>query len=193
MQSILLPMLLSSALAAGGEARPLAVGAPVEDFTLRDHRGAERRLSDWREQRLVVVAFLGVDCPLAKLYGRRLAEIEQEYAPRGVAVIGLNANQHDTLRDIGRYARLHEVHFPLLKDSDNRIADLFGATRTPEVFLLDRDRRVRYRGRIDDQYGIGTQRARPTRRDLVEAIEELLAGKEVRVPVTAPAGCAGAR
>src|SRR5256885_16988847 len=111
--------------------------APIPDFTLRDHRGAPRRLVDWRDSKLIVVAFLGVDCPLAKLYTRRLNEIAKEYASRGVAVIGINSNQHDQLRDIARFARAHEVAFPLLKDSDNRVADLFGALRTPEVFLLD--------------------------------------------------------
>jgi peroxiredoxin len=188
MRTMLLLLLLIPALAAGAEVHALPLGAAVEDFTLRDHRGAERRLSDWRDKSLVVVAFLGVDCPLAKRYGRRLGEIEREFGPR-VAVLGINANQHDTLRDIARYARRHEIHFPLLKDSDNHLADRFGATRTPEVFLLDGDRRLRYRGRVDDQYGVGTQRAKPTRRDLAEAIADLLAGKEVRLPVTAPAGC----
>jgi peroxiredoxin len=185
---MLLSMLLSPALAAGAEVRPLTIGAAIEDFTVRDYRGAERRLSDWRDSPLVLVAFLGVDCPLAKRYGRRLGEIEREFHPR-VAVLGINANQHDTLRDIARYARQNEIGFPLLKDSDNRIADHFGATRTPEVFLLDGERRLRYRGRIDDQYGIGTQRPAPTRRDLAEAIADLLAGKEVRRPVTTPVGC----
>src|SRR4051812_562552 len=136
MRTMLLSLLLSPALAAGGEVYPLPIGAAVEDFTLRDHRGAERRLSDWRDRPLVVVAFLGVDCPLAKRYGRRLGEIQRGFGSR-VAVLGINANQHDTLRDIARYARQQEIRFPLLKDSDNHLADRFGATRTPEVFLLD--------------------------------------------------------
>src|SRR5262249_48924036 len=119
------------------------LAAPVPDFALRDHRGAERRLADWADSKLVVIAFLGVDCPLAKLYTPRLNEIAREYAPRGVAVIGINSNQHDQLRDIARFARAHQVAFPLLKDSDNRVADLFGAVRTPEVFLLDAQRNVR--------------------------------------------------
>src|SRR6516165_5852953 len=110
------PVVLASTLGAV-EIKPLSPGAPVADFNLRDHRGAERKLSDWGEQRLVVVAFLGVDCPLAKLYARRLNEIVQEFGPRGVAVIGINSNQHDQVRDIARFARAHEVAFPLLKDA----------------------------------------------------------------------------
>src|SRR2546426_732692 len=79
--------------------------------------------------------------------------------------------------------------FPLLKDGDGRVADGFGATRTPEVFLLDAERRIRYRGRIDDQDLVGLPRARPSRRDLAIAVEELQAGKPVSVPETQAAGC----
>jgi peroxiredoxin len=180
-------LLLSSSVLGQGLA-PVAVGTRIEDFTLRDYRGAERRLSDWKDTRLLVIAFLGADCPLAKLYGRRLGELEKEFAPH-LAVVGINANQHDSLRAIGRYAHQHDLSFPILKDSDNRVADRFGASRTPEVFLLDEHRKVRYRGRVDDQYGVGLQRARATRRDLAEAIKELLKGRAVSVPVTAAAGC----
>ncbi len=62
------------------------------------------------------------------------------------------------------------------------MADKFGAVRVPEVFLLDQDRVVRYHGRVDDQFSVGTQKARPGRRDLATAIDELLAGHEVSQP-----------
>src|SRR5262245_49815604 len=100
--------LLGAALAGQAPAKPLEIGTPAGDFTLRDYRGAEHRLGDWRDKRFVVVAFLGVECPLAKLYARRLADIEKQYGPRGVAVVGIDANQHDTLRDLRLFARRHE-------------------------------------------------------------------------------------
>jgi hypothetical protein len=77
----------------------------------------------------------------------------------------------------------------VLKDLGAEVADQFAARRTPEVFLLDAERIVRYHGRIDDQYGIGYKRARPTRRDLAVAIEELLAGKPVSQPMKESVGC----
>ena len=79
--------------------------------------------------------------------------------------------------------------FPLLKDVGNELADRLGVERTPEVFVLDADRVVRYRGRVDDQFGLGVHRAAPTRRDLAVAIEDLLAGRPVAADRTEPAGC----
>jgi hypothetical protein len=94
----------------------------------------------------------------------------------------------------GPGARSHETHLDdscgrCLKDPGNVIADRFGARRTPEVFLLDAERVVRYRGRIDDQYGIGYSRAAPREKDLIRALDEVLAGRAVSRPVTEPAGC----
>src|SRR5206468_2843991 len=114
----------------------------------------------------------------------RLVELAGEFEGRGVAFVGINSNREDALSALGRYARLHHIPFPLLKDVGNVVADRFGAERTPEAFVLDGRRVVRYRGRIDDQYGVGLRRDRPTRRDLAVALEELLAGKPVSVPVT---------
>src|SRR5262249_1420690 len=83
----------------------------------------------------------------------------------------------------------HEIAFPVLRDEENKVADLFGAKRTPEAFLLDEKRVVRYQGRIDDQFGIDIQRPQPTRRDLAEAISEVLAGKAVMTPSTDAPAC----
>ncbi|TWU40610.1 hypothetical protein Poly41_14430 [Novipirellula artificiosorum] len=79
--------------------------------------------------------------------------------------------------------------FPLLKDNRNRVADAVGAQRTPEVFLLDHDRVIRYRGRIDDQYGVGYSREREVQQDLATAIEKLLAGDPIAIPETEAVGC----
>ena len=177
--------------AAGPEQTNL--GQSIADFALRDCNGKEIRLADYRDSKLVVVAFLGVDCPLAKLYGPRLEELSKRYAPRGVAVLGVNANRQDSPRQIGAYARRLGLTFPILKDPDNAVADAFDAQRTPEVFVLDEQRAIRYRGRIDDQYGLesGTGYARPalSRPYLVDAVEEMLASKPVSIPVTEAAGC----
>ena len=101
------------------------------------------------------MAFLGTECPLAGFYGRRLAELAAEYGPRGVAFVGIDSNQQDSLAEIGQYARRHQIEFPMLKDPGNKVADQFGAERTPEVFVLDAGRGRALPGRIDDQFGVG--------------------------------------
>src|SRR5262245_45965669 len=106
--------------------RPLPQGAPVADFTLRDTRGATFRLDEFRDRAAVVVPFLGLDCPLAKLYGPRLAELARTYGPRGVAFLGVNANHLDSATAVAADAREHGLPFPVLKDVNNDVADKFG-------------------------------------------------------------------
>ena len=161
----------------------------IADFRLPDHLGKEHALADFADHDLVVVAFLGTECPLAKLYAGRLQTIADEYAERGVAVVAVMSNAQDSLAEIAAFVRQHKLTYPVLKDRRNEVADQFGAERTPQVFLLDRERAVRYRGRVDDQYLVGIVRDKPTREDLRLAIDELLAGKPVSVPQTESLGC----
>ncbi|MDC0936929.1 redoxin domain-containing protein [Pirellulales bacterium] len=164
------------------------VGFSVASFTLNDYLGARHSLSQWDDAELVVVVFLGTECPLAKLYGARLAEIDKKYANK-VQFVGINSNQQDTLREIAGYARRHGIEFPVLKDAGAKVADAFGAKRTPEAFVLDRQRVVRYRGRIDDQFGVGYARPEAEQADLITAIDALLAGGRVDNPSTVAVGC----
>ena len=165
------------------------LGREIKNFRLQDFRGKHHSLADYDRHELLVVAFLGTECPLVKLYGPRLAAMAREYESQGVGFLGVNANSQDSITEIANYARRHEVDFPLLKDVGNQVADQFGATRTPEVFVLDRARVVRYFGRIDDQYGIGYVRNEAEQHDLRNAIDELLAGKNVSLPAQNAVGC----
>tara|TARA_B100000809_G_scaffold220097_1_gene227646 strand:+ start:1336 stop:3351 length:2016 start_codon:yes stop_codon:yes gene_type:complete len=165
------------------------VGRQLEDFTLNDFLGTAHSLKDLNDSKLVVIAFLGTECPLARLYGPRLEELAAAYKESGITFLGVNSNRHDSITEIAAYARQHQITFPILKDTANKLADTLGADRTPEVFLLDHDRRVRYHGRIDDQYGVGYVREKVTRAYLTLAIDELLSGKPVSVPVTVATGC----
>ncbi|MEO1496544.1 MAG: redoxin domain-containing protein [Planctomycetota bacterium] len=162
---------------------------PIANFSLPDIHGNERSLETWSASELVVIAVLGVECPLAKLYGPRLQELADEYADRDVAVIGVNANRQDSLAELTAYGRRHGVMFPLLKDNHGEVVAALGATRTPEVFVLDRQRRVRYQGRIDDQYDVGVVRDEPQRLFVRDAIESLLAGEPAPVERTEAVGC----
>ena len=118
-------VILSLAVAAGAAESPL--GRKVEDFQLQDFRGKKHALADYRDSKLVVLAFLGTECPLAKRYGPRLAKLAETYEPRGVSFLGINANVQDSITEIAAYARVHGIHFPILKDAANQLADAIGA------------------------------------------------------------------
>ena len=105
--------------AVGGDA---ADARPVAGFTLEDVRGQPHSLDDLADKQLVVIAFLGTECPLVKLYGTRLARLHEAYGPQGVAFVAINSNVHDSLAEIAAYARTHGIEFPVLKDPGNRVA-----------------------------------------------------------------------
>jgi len=169
------------------------LGERIDHFTAQDFRGKRHSLDDYAAKPVVVVAFLGTECPLARLYGPRLEKLQQQFAERGVAFLGIDSNRQDSDSEIAHFARVYGIEFPLLKDTGNVVADVFGALRNPQVYVLDRHRVVRYFGRVDDQFGLGasTGYARPEvkRHDLATAIEEVLAGKPVSVPMTKAPGC----
>jgi peroxiredoxin len=165
------------------------VGGRIEAFKLQDSLGGWHSLTDLADCRAVVVVFVGVECPVAQQYAARLVELAARYEPKGVGWLAIDSNQQDSLAEIAHYARSHKIEFPVLKDPGAVVANQFGAERTPEAFLLDRDGIVRYRGRIDDQYGVGYARGKPAHRDLEAAIDELLAGRDVKVARTEAVGC----
>ncbi len=179
--------------AIGGQSPDSVLGRKIEDFTLKDFRGKQHSLSDFGGKRLVVAYFMGTECPLVKLYAPRLQRLHEKYATRGVAFIAINSNVQDSITELAAFARTTGTTFPILKDLQNRVADQFQATRTPQVFLLDQERRVRYHGRVDGQYtfgsGVGLAQPQPKRNDLTIAIDELLADKVVSVPETEAKGC----
>jgi peroxiredoxin len=115
---------------------------------------------------------------LARLYGPRLQQLSEEFSSHGVQVVGVNSNPQDSPDDIKRFAKEHGVSFPVIKDHRQSLAKKFGAKRTPEVFVLDASGHVRYQGRIDDQYEPGTARPKPSRHDLRNALESLIAGRD---------------
>jgi peroxiredoxin len=175
--------------AQAAETTDSPVGKTIAPFELPDYLGTPHALADLADKKAVVVVFLGTECPLAKLYAGRLAELAAKYEPLGVAFLGINANQQDSLAKIAHYARQHKIEFPILKDAGNVVADRFGAQRTPEAFVLDAGRVVRYWGRIDDQYGVGYARPSPEKNYVAAALDELLAGKPVSQPQVEPVGC----
>jgi peroxiredoxin/mono/diheme cytochrome c family protein len=194
--SVIALLLLSSTAAGGDDAHKdntQNVGQAVSDFALEDTLGAAHRLRDYANSKAVVVAFLGIECPLVKLYAPRLEKIAAEYRERGVTFLAIDSNSQDSLAELQHFVRTYGLTFPVLKDPGNVVADQFQAVRTPEMFVLDSDHKIRYRGRIDDQYGfqkgVGYQRPEASQNELLSAIESVIAGEEVAVASTAAPGC----
>ena len=112
------------------------LGKKIANFTGRDFRGKEVALADFADSKAVVIAFLGTECPLAKLYGPRLVELQKEFADQGVAFIGVDANRQDLGTEVAHFAREAQIEFPLLKDAGNVIADQFGAAVHAREFMF---------------------------------------------------------
>jgi mono/diheme cytochrome c family protein/peroxiredoxin len=177
-----------AALVAAGFGRSNPPPVPVEPFTLPDPVTGK----PWTlpAAKATVVVFTGTACPINTSYFLTLGKLHAEFKDRGVAFVAVNANPQDDAAKVADHAKRNNLPFPVLKDERQTVADRFGAKYTPEAFVLDAARVVRYRGRIDDQFGFGYKRAAPTRRDLAVAIDELLTDKPVSVPVTDVEGCA---
>lgn len=148
------------------------------------------RLTDLVQgKRGLVIALVGTECPLVDRYWPRLAELQTEFSGRQIGFVALDANLQDSVEEIRAMVARHATSIPVLIDRQQQVAQALDARRTPEVFLIDATLRIRYRGRIDDQYGMGYRRPDAQEHFLAQALEALLADQEIRVPQTEAIGC----
>lgn len=165
------------------------IGTPVQAFELSDFRGKLWTSRELLGDQCTVVAFLGVECPLAKLYTKRLIELSEQFAGQPVTWIAIDSNVQDSLQEMSAHARRYGWDYTFLKDPDATVAHAFGATRTPEVCVLDSSGVLRYRGKIDDQFGIGVVRDLAKATYLKDAVTSVLAGRDVAVNEVPAEGC----
>jgi len=162
----------------------------VRDVSLADTRGRIHGLAEWRDRRAVVLLFLGTECPISNGLAPEMAAMASAYGPRRVAFLGIHPDPDVTAEVAGRHAAEYGLNFPILLDPAQELAAQAGVTHTPEAVVLDGDRRILYRGRIDDRFAEpGKGRAEPAVRDLRAALDAILAGKAVPVAETKPVGC----
>jgi len=133
-----------------------------------------------------VVVFLSAKCPVSNAYGDRLQRIYDDFRVRGVRFFFVNSNQNEDAAEIDRNAAEHHFTFSVFRDSGSLAADRFGAQSTPEVFVLDREARVVYRGSVDD----AQNPARVHREALRATLEQVLLGVPVTVAEIKAFGCA---
>ena len=165
------------------------IGQQVAPFTFKDIRYLPRELADFGEKKAYVLAFTTLECPIVQRYLPKLVALDQEYRDQGVQFVAVNVGVNDPIREVAYQAVQVEAPFPFVKDLDFEVARAVGATRAAEVVVLDGQKRLRYRGRIDRQFRLGGERPDTVREDLKMAIEDVLAGREVEVPETAVDGC----
>jgi peroxiredoxin len=164
---------------------PPAVGTMIDDFTLPDADGASHSLASLKGKNGTVVIFIATKCPVSNAYNDRMQKVFEDYKAKGINVIGINANNTEPAAEVKSHAAEKGLKFTILKDDGNKIADRLGATRTPEVYLLDAKGKLAYHGRIDN-----SQKAEGiTSNDLREALDAVIAGKAVTKTDGAAFGC----
>jgi peroxiredoxin len=197
----LLVVLTLSLTAWAQESHPiLKLGSPAPNFELPGVDGKIHKLADYASSPILVVVFTCNHCPIAQMYERRIAQLAADYHDRGVAVVAIQPNDpqaitideldssdlSDSLEEMKIRAEYKHLTYPYLYDGETQsAARAYGPQATPHVFVFDRDRRLRYEGRMDNSYRdemVKTHEAR-------DAIEALLANREVTVKHTGVFGC----
>lgn len=200
MLRLLALMSLSLMEGAASDHPILPIGATAPGFTLPGVDGQMHSLADYSSSPVLVVVFTCNHCPIAQMYERRIAQLAADYGERGVAVVAIQPNApeairvdeldcsdvSDSLEEMKVRVRYKHLDYPYLYDgATQQTARAYGPQASPHVFVFDRQRRLRYEGRIDNSYRPELVKSHDAR----DAIEALLAGREVAVPHTGVFGC----
>lgn len=184
-----LPLLfaaLAAALPAACTERPALARARLADLD----GNAVDPLAALSEAKAAVFVFTSVECPIANRYAPEIKRLRETYAPRGIAFALVYPNADETADSIRAHLAEYALPFDALRDPRHELVRAAGATVTPEALLVGKDGAIAYRGRIDDRYvDFGETRPEPTRRDLADAIEALLAGRPAETRETKAVGC----
>ena len=163
-----------------------AIGSAAPGFDLKTLDGKPFALADAEKSNAyVVLMFIATQCPYSNAYNDRMRDMAAAYAKKGVLFVGINSNKTESLEETAEHAKQHGFGFPVLKDPSNKVADLYGASHTPEIYVVGKDGKLLYHGRIDDS----TETAKVTSHDLSNALDELLAGQPVAKAETKAFGC----
>jgi peroxiredoxin len=166
----------------------LATDAPTFDLPGVD--GNRHSLDDYADTPALAVVWSCNHCPYVQAWEGRMVELQQDFGDRGFRLVAISSNDADSYPEdsfdaMKERAAAQGFNFDYLYDEDQSVLNAYGAERTPEVFLFDRDRRLVYHGAIDDS----RDEDEVTQRYLRDAIEAVLAGDEPPVTETPPVGC----
>jgi peroxiredoxin len=167
------------------------LGSEIIDFTLPATDGRIYSVSDFHDKEVLVIIFKCNHCPYVKTVVSRLVELQKKYSGRGVQFIGINSNDaetypEDSFENMKLFANERGINFPYLYDESQEVAKAYDAVCTPDIYVYDNKRKLRYRGRLDDSW---KDESAVTSKDLDKAIGLLLAGKEIDFPQIPSMGC----
>ncbi len=152
----------------------IKIDKEVPNFKLKDVKDKEHALKDLsRDKKATVMMFISTECPVSNDYNERIVALHNDYKDQGVQFIGINSNKNESVKEIAEHNRANKFGFLVLKDLKNKIADKFRARRTPEVYLLDEERILRYRGAIDNSL------QNPETHYLRQVLDLVVDGKEI--------------
>ena len=162
--------------AEAGEEHQVEIDKEVHDFMLKDVMGKAHSLKELgKDKKVTVVMFIATQCPVSNNYNERMVKLFDDYKDKGVQFIGINSNKQESVEEVAKHSQEHDFKFTVLKDPGNKIADYFGAKRTPEVYLLDDKLTLRYHGAIDSSEH-EPEKATPHLREVLGLV---LAGKAI--------------
>jgi peroxiredoxin len=176
----------------GTQTAVLELGARGPTFSdLLGTDGRRYSLGSFDDKPVLALIFTGNACPTAKAWDEELVRLQSDYRAFGVGLVLVNSNNPylsppDRYDEMVKRVEAKGLDMPYLRDENGAVARSYGAVCTPHVFVLDENRRLRYRGRLADSRRPGAA----GRHDLREALDDLVHGREVRVPETVPFGCA---
>lgn len=186
-----LPFLLFVSISATGQSQPYQFGDQVEDFKLKNVDGKWVSLSNFKDAKGYIIVFTCNHCPYAKMYENRIIQLADKYKDQGYVLIAINPNDpdvvpEDSYEQMVKQAELKKYPFPYLIDEKQTVYPKFGASRTPQVYLLDKMKKLKYSGAIDDA---PKDAALVQIKYLENAIASLEAGKEPDPQLTKAIGC----
>ena len=168
----------------------IKVGEKMADFTLSE-AGSNKTHSLYGNggKKAVAVIFIATKCPYSNAFNHVMAKLAKEYAAKGVAFVGINANKTEPAAEVAEHARTNQLGFPVLKDEGNVIADRLGATVTPEVFLLDSQWTLRYHGALGNSASPTTKAEEASDAEIRPALDAIVAAQPVARAETKAFGC----
>ncbi len=182
-------LLLAGALTLSGAllAATPQVGNPAPVFTLTTVDGKTFSLAEAaKSHKAVVIMFIATKCPYSNAYNDRMRDLAAAYAKQGILFAGINSNKTEPADEVIAHAKQHGLAFPIMKDPDNKVADLYDAKHTPEIFVVDPEGKLRYHGRIDENYEDASKVTSP---DLKNALDAMLGGRAIAKAETKAFGC----